>query len=193
MAWRCALAMLCALQLLALQRAPRSWYPGRIELRLPVGASMVLGSDQLAAPQAARAHLELRRDGPRQWSVRALGQDTPVRVEWPDRTGRSGTLALVAGTRFALGGQHFVVSMASAGSVSSPRKMPVACVPPSRRGIALAAERTTSTLPRGASAACAAPPTVAANNRNIERSGDSLGIGKLPARSFPGWRHFEGY
>ncbi|MBQ5947549.1 hypothetical protein, partial [Massilia sp. ST3] len=46
------LAVLCALQLLALLRAPAAWMPAAIEVSLSPGATLALGAQELAAPRA---------------------------------------------------------------------------------------------------------------------------------------------
>ena len=76
--WRAAvgvgLALLCALQLLALARTPPLAAPAAIAITLAAGADLTLGAAELAAPQAERAHLALRRDlAGRWWAANVSG------------------------------------------------------------------------------------------------------------------------
>jgi cell division protein FtsW len=67
-----ALAGLCGLQALALLRAPPAWLPSAITINLAAGDSIALGQRELAAPQAERHHLALRRDAAGNWMLRNL-------------------------------------------------------------------------------------------------------------------------
>jgi cell division protein FtsW len=58
------LALLCAVQLLAVLRTPAAWLPREIAVTLQPGTSIVLGRAELGAPRAAARQLTLRRDTP---------------------------------------------------------------------------------------------------------------------------------
>jgi cell division protein FtsW len=64
------LGLLCALQAWALWRAPPAWSPALISVTLEPGESITLGQAELAAPQADRSHVGLRRDPAGRWYVR---------------------------------------------------------------------------------------------------------------------------
>ena len=66
------LAGLCALQVLALLRAPAAWMPAAIHVTPVAGETVVLGLRELAAPHADRQHLALRLDPRDGWMLRNL-------------------------------------------------------------------------------------------------------------------------
>ena len=119
-----ALALLCALQALAVLRMPPAFSPARIAVTLAPGATIELGRAELAAPQADPRHLRLRRDGAGGWFIASGGGLQGLRIERdPGRTGaagapgartRSGALALQAGQRFRLGATGYTVEAAGA-------------------------------------------------------------------------------
>lgn len=109
------LAMLCLLQLLALLRTPSLAAPERIAITLPAGASLTLGERELAAPQADRAHLALRRDGAGRWWVANVSGAKQLVLERDGVQQRSGAAALAPGDAFQLGGARFVVDGGAGG------------------------------------------------------------------------------
>ncbi|WP_426194952.1 FtsW/RodA/SpoVE family cell cycle protein [Massilia sp. DWR3-1-1] len=120
--WRGALAVLLALlfalQLLALARSPALAAPERIAISLAPGQRITVGEAELAAPQADRAHLALRRDGAgRWWAANAsAGKQLIVRRDGVDQ--RSGASALAAGQSFQIGAARFSVTAADSASVT---------------------------------------------------------------------------
>ncbi|GGY89373.1 FtsW/RodA/SpoVE family cell cycle protein [Pseudoduganella plicata] len=73
------LAGLLLLHGLAMVRAPEAWYPGSIAIRLAPDDALTLGRSELAASGAQAEHVQLRRDGAGNWSVRMLpGARPPV-------------------------------------------------------------------------------------------------------------------
>jgi cell division protein FtsW len=108
-----ALALLCALQLLALVRAPAAFFPARIEVRLRPGEALTLGRHELAAPQAERSHLALRRDAQGRWWASNDGAPRPIVLQADDADRRTGSTPLAAGQRFQLGPVLFEVQRAS--------------------------------------------------------------------------------
>jgi cell division protein FtsW len=109
----CALGLLCALQLLAIWRAPTAWLPGRIEVTLGAGESLALGRHELAAPHAGVTQLVLRRDQAGNWWLRNAGYGRPLVLQRARADERTGTIRLDAGQRFQLGAAHFNVEAAS--------------------------------------------------------------------------------
>ncbi|TFW22444.1 FtsW/RodA/SpoVE family cell cycle protein [Massilia arenosa] len=113
-----ALAVLCALQVLALWRAPAAWYPAAIRLSLPAGASVVLGRDQLAAPRAAPSHVRIEHAASGEWLAAAVSQAAPIAIQRGDEVQRSGTVPITESMRFALGAARFHVTALDSGSVT---------------------------------------------------------------------------
>ena len=114
--WRAAvgvgLALLCALQLLALARTPPLAAPAAISITLAAGADLTLGAAELAAPQAERAHLALRRDlAGRWWAANVSGSHQLV-LQRDGADHKSGAAALRAGQAFQLGAARFAVTAA---------------------------------------------------------------------------------
>ncbi|WP_296943895.1 FtsW/RodA/SpoVE family cell cycle protein [uncultured Massilia sp.] len=107
-----ALLLACALQLLAVLRAPAAWMPDQITVTLARGAAITLGREALAAPLADDGQVRLRRDADGAWwlanagAARLLLQDGDVRR-------RSGSVAPAAGQRFQLGAATFAVAVAN--------------------------------------------------------------------------------
>jgi cell division protein FtsW len=115
-AWRplaaLALAALCALQLLALLRAPDAWMPDRIALALARGGVLELDSASLGAPAGSGPQLRLRRDGDGRWWVGRSAQgggNGQLAVEREGTRRRSGSLPVATGQRFQLGAATFTV------------------------------------------------------------------------------------
>lgn len=116
-----ALALLCALQALAVLRMPPAFSPARIAVTLAPGATIELGRAELAAPQADPRHLRLRRDGAGRWFIASAGGVQGLRIELnpgsagaPGARTRSGALALQAGQLFRLGATGYTVEAAGA-------------------------------------------------------------------------------
>ncbi|TFW31879.1 FtsW/RodA/SpoVE family cell cycle protein [Massilia horti] len=108
-----ALALLCALQLFCLLRAPAAFSPSRIDLTLMHGQSQTLGRLELAAPQADSAHIVVRRDASGGWWIRntSIGRQLALRRDGVDRlTGRT---SISTGMRFQIGAAVFTVDGAS--------------------------------------------------------------------------------
>jgi cell division protein FtsW len=112
------LALLCALQLLCLWRTPAVFAPAAINVALAPGQAVMLGRDELAAPQAAAAHLALRRDRAGRWWLRnaSAGKQVILRREGVER--RMGSSALRAGQWFRIGSARFDVGSASAREIA---------------------------------------------------------------------------
>lgn len=115
---RIALALLFALQLLALLRAPDAWYPEQIDVDLRPGQRIVLGSGALAAPQAEGLQVEVQRHADGSWFVRPAAGSAPLTVVGPGRRQRSGTQLLAPHSAFTLGAARFSVDHADADSAS---------------------------------------------------------------------------
>ena len=113
-----ALALLCALQLLALGLAPAAWQPAAITVSLDPGGSVVLGGASLAAPRAADAHLRVLRDAAGDWRLSAVAAASPVTLFHKERATLAGSAVLEQGTRFTIGGAQFDVTGAGAGDVA---------------------------------------------------------------------------
>jgi cell division protein FtsW len=114
----CGLALLCALQLLCLLRAPLAFTPVRIDLHLQAGEALTLGRRELAAPQADSAHLAVRRDTSGAWWLHnaSAGRQLVLQRDGKDRA--TGSATLRAGQRVRLGVASFEVTAASAQEVS---------------------------------------------------------------------------
>ncbi|GJI92527.1 hypothetical protein RugamoR1_56900 [Rugamonas sp. R1(2021)] len=115
------LAALCGLQVLALLRAPEAWLPAAITVKLAPGESIVLGQHELAAPQADRNHLSLRRDAQDGWMLRNLSASRQVVLMRDAGEQRMGSVPLQAGQRFQIDSALFDVQAADAGSVTFSR------------------------------------------------------------------------
>ncbi|MFS2137556.1 FtsW/RodA/SpoVE family cell cycle protein [Duganella sp. Dugasp56] len=115
------LAALCGLQALALLHAPEAWLPAAITVKLAPGESIVLGQHELAAPQADRNHLSLRRDAQDGWMLRNLSASRQVVLMRDAGEQRMGSVPLQAGQRFQIDSALFDVQAADAGSVTFSR------------------------------------------------------------------------
>jgi len=113
-----ALALLCALQALALLRTPPAWLPAMIEVRLAPGAELVLGRAELAAPQAGKRQLRLRRDANGAWFVSSSDGVQTIGVERGTERTRSGSRVVRAGQHVQLGAVHYRFTAASDGLVA---------------------------------------------------------------------------
>jgi cell division protein FtsW len=112
------LALLCLLQLLCLWRAPAVYAPALVTVSLKPGQSIVLGRDALAAPQAAPAHLGLRRDAAGHWLLRNVGAGRQLLVQRNGHDQRTGSRPLQQGQWFQIGAARFDVIGASARTVA---------------------------------------------------------------------------
>ncbi|MCU6498492.1 FtsW/RodA/SpoVE family cell cycle protein [Rugamonas sp. A1-17] len=115
------LAALCGLQALALLRAPAAWLPAAITVKLAPGETVALGRHELAAPQADRDHLSLRRDGQDGWTVRNLSATRQVVLLRDGGDQRLGSTPLAGGQRFQIDGALFDVRVADSGSIAFAR------------------------------------------------------------------------
>ncbi len=112
------LALLCAVQLLALVRAPAAWMPADIAVTLRTGESIVLGRHELGAPRAHTRQLMLRRDADGQWLLRNLEPVLPVVLRRGDLRERSSDAPLGPGQRIQAGTTRFTVTAQDAGRVT---------------------------------------------------------------------------
>ncbi|MYM97552.1 FtsW/RodA/SpoVE family cell cycle protein [Duganella vulcania] len=115
------LAGLCALQALALLRAPAAWLPAAINVKLAPGEAVALGRHELAAPQADRDHLSLRRDAQDGWTVRNLSMTRQVVLLRDGGDQRLGSTPLAGGQRFQIDGALFDVRAADSGNIAFAR------------------------------------------------------------------------
>ncbi|MGV7207393.1 FtsW/RodA/SpoVE family cell cycle protein [Oxalobacteraceae bacterium A2-2] len=113
-----ALALLFLLQAWTLWRAPPAWYPSAVTVTLRPGEEVVLGSRELAAPQADQRHLALRRDADGAWQVRNLSPGRQLILQDGAREHRLGSTPLQAGQRFQVDTHVFDVSGADGSAVS---------------------------------------------------------------------------
>jgi cell division protein FtsW len=104
-----ALAALCALQLACVLRAPSAWSPARIDVTLLPGESVVLGRQELGAPQADARHVGLRRDEGGRWWVHNASTLHPMLLQAGKDDHRTGSTVLAHDTRFQLGAGIFNV------------------------------------------------------------------------------------
>ena len=112
------LAVLCALQLLGLARAPVLWAPAAITITLAPGEITTLGQRDLAAPLADPGHLRLRRDAHGGWWLRNASSEKKVALERGGETWRTGTAKPAAGQQLRIGPGRYDITAASAREVS---------------------------------------------------------------------------
>jgi cell division protein FtsW len=112
------LALLCAVQLLALLRAPAAWMPSGVAVTLRAGESIVLGRQELGAPRAAARQLMLRRDAGGAWLLRNLEPVQRVVLRRGDLRERSSDVPLMRGQRIQAGAARFTVTAQDAGRVT---------------------------------------------------------------------------
>ena len=112
------LALLCAVQLLALLKTPAAWMPSAIAVTLSPGESVVLGRQELGAPRAAARQLVLRRDRDGDWLLRNAEPLQPVVLRRGDARQRSSDLPLAAGQRIQAGALRLQVLAAGGGRVT---------------------------------------------------------------------------
>ncbi|WLI90944.1 FtsW/RodA/SpoVE family cell cycle protein [Massilia sp. R2A-15] len=113
-----ALGVLCALQLVALWRSPAVMSPALIALSLKPGESITLGRQELAAPQADRAHVGIRRDLAGRWFARNVSGNRQLLLQRDGSELRTGTIALREGQQFRIGGALFTVQSGDDHSVA---------------------------------------------------------------------------
>lgn len=114
-------AALCGLQVLALMRAPTAWLPASIDVELSAGDSIQLGQRELAAPQADRRHLSLRRDAGGDWRLRNLSGAKQVTLLRDAAEERLGSATIAGMQRFQVDGARFEVLSADARTVRFTR------------------------------------------------------------------------
>jgi cell division protein FtsW len=113
-----ALAALCALQALALLRAPAAWLPAQVDVTLARGAALDLDHAALGAPAADGGRLHIRRAADGSWWVANDDTGRPLLVQHGVHQRRSGSVALAPGQRFQLGVLQADVRAADADGVS---------------------------------------------------------------------------
>lgn len=111
------LALLCALQLLALLLAPARYLPAAISLRLAPGAALSLGRAELAAPRAGDQQFSLRRDAAGRWWLRNTDPAQGAVLMRGDARLATGSVELAAGQRLRTGTTLFEVAAAGADRV----------------------------------------------------------------------------
>ena len=112
------LALLCGLQAWSLWRAPAAWFPSLITVQLKPGETLILGQRELAAPQADKNHLALRRDADGGWMLRNLSATKQVVLQYADGEQRMGSVTLQAGQRFLVENKSFDVETSTAQEIS---------------------------------------------------------------------------
>jgi cell division protein FtsW len=112
------LALLCTLQAFALWRAAPTWSPTAIEVSLASGQAITLGQNELAAPQADRNHIGVRRDALGAWWIRNVSAGKQVLLQTPASEQRLRSHALLADTQFRIGSALFTVTQSSTTNVS---------------------------------------------------------------------------
>ncbi len=113
-----ALALLCMLQAWSLWQAAPAWFPAAIAIELAPGAGVTLGRHELAAPQADRDHIAVRRDADGSWWLRNLSEAKQVLLQDGAGERRMGGVALQAGQRFQVGATRFTVDRADGGDIN---------------------------------------------------------------------------
>ncbi len=116
------LALLLLLQAWSLWRAPAAWFPQRITVSLAAGDSVALGRHELAAPQAERNHLALRRDADGAWWLRNLSPARQLLVQDAAGVRRMGSSALQPHQAFQVGAARFEVTAADADAIAFTRE-----------------------------------------------------------------------
>ncbi|HEU4843872.1 MAG TPA: FtsW/RodA/SpoVE family cell cycle protein [Burkholderiaceae bacterium] len=112
-------ALLCALQARSLWRAPPAWLPAAIRVTLAPGANVTLGRHELAAPQADKTHLGLRRNADGVWMLANLSQSRQLVLQDADGERRMGSTAVQGKLGFQIDDQRFAIEPSSeAGSIA---------------------------------------------------------------------------
>jgi cell division protein FtsW len=115
------LATLCGLQALALLRAPAMWLPSAVTVQLAAGENITLGQRELAAPQADRNHLSLRRDAQGAWMLRNLSAGKQVVLQRGSTEQQMGSVPLQDQQRFQIDGALFDLRSADARTATFTR------------------------------------------------------------------------
>ena len=113
-----ALALLCALQLLAILRAPAAFHPAQIRLALAPSQAIDIGRRELAAPQASQRQLSIRRDAGGQWWLRNLSASRSLTLTTQDGKRRTGSTAMRAGQQIRIGSMLYIVDAADGASLT---------------------------------------------------------------------------
>ncbi|MDB5910110.1 MAG: hypothetical protein JWP34_4224 [Massilia sp.] len=112
------LSLLCVLQVWALLRSPAAWSPELITVILKPGESITLGQAELAAPQADKSHVGLRRDQAGRWWARNVSGAKQLVLQRDGQDRRTGSIALRTGQQFRIGATLFTVDAASDDALS---------------------------------------------------------------------------
>jgi cell division protein FtsW len=112
------LGLLCALQMLSLWRSPAAWSPLLISISLKPGESITLGQQELAAPQADKSHIGLRRDQSGHWFARNVSGTKQLVLQRDGAERRTGSIGLRQGQQFRIGAALFSVDAGSERAVS---------------------------------------------------------------------------
>ncbi len=111
-------ALLCALQAWSLWRAPPAWLPAAIKVTLAPGANVTLGRHELAAPQADKTHLALRRDADGVWVLANLSQSRQLVLQDADGERHMGSTSLQGKRGFQIDDQRFAIAPSGASAVA---------------------------------------------------------------------------
>lgn len=112
------LAALCALQMVALLRAPAAWMPAQVAVVLARGAALDLDHAALGAPPRDGGHLRLGRAADGTWWAADDGTGAPLLVQDGARRRRAGSVVLAPGQRFQVGALRAGVDAADARTVA---------------------------------------------------------------------------
>jgi cell division protein FtsW len=111
------LAALCALQMLALLRAPAAWFPAQVAVTLAPGTTLDVDHAALGAPAADGGRLRLRRGADGAWWAADDGAGRPLLVQDGTRQHRSGSVVLARGQQFQLGALRAQLDAADASRI----------------------------------------------------------------------------
>jgi cell division protein FtsW len=111
------LAALCALQMLALLRAPAAWFPAQVTVTLAPGATLDVDHATLGAPAADGGRLRLQRGADGAWWAADDGMGRPLLVQDGARQRRSGSVVPARGQQFQLGALRLRVDTANASQI----------------------------------------------------------------------------
>lgn len=98
-----------AWQWLTLLGQPDTWLPERIEITMPIGESIVVGREQLAAPAAEKDHIRLSRDQTGAWWISNISQARAVEIESEGEATLLRTADLAMTPAFSIGAHLFHV------------------------------------------------------------------------------------
>ena len=113
-----ALAILCALQLLAVLRTPAAYLPATIELALAPSQFLDLGRHELAAPQAEARQLRIGRDARGHWWIAGLGAAHTLTLADASGERRLGSTLLAPGAQLRVGSAQFTVAQLGNGTLT---------------------------------------------------------------------------